>query len=247
MLFIRFALATSVILTSASAVAFHPLITDDTGTQGTGGNQLEVTTTSSKSQGATDRNIGLTYARGISDPLDVAVSIGHNNLDAGPSGMGNTSIGLKWRFYENEGSKTSAGIKPNIYLPVSETKETDGLGYGRASPEGTFILTQETDFGAVHANIVVAQDRFRTQDSARRIRYSLAPAWTVNDKLLLALDVGSEQIRQSGITGRENFVELGVVYSVESNLAVSFGVTRNRDNSSVTTNDATLGVTWLFK
>lgn len=63
----------------AAALAFQPLITDDTGTQGKGGNQLEAgyNRTSDKAPGGSSvtHEIPLVYTRGIADELDVYAGV----------------------------------------------------------------------------------------------------------------------------------------------------------------------------
>ena len=90
---------------------FQPLITDDTGTQGARGNQIEVAYSRAEDKEAGVRTVThyvpLVYTRGITDALDLyAGSIYQRIAPPGPSsderGWSNTAIGAKWRFYENE-------------------------------------------------------------------------------------------------------------------------------------------------
>jgi len=96
-----------------AAFAFQPLITDDTGTQGTAGNQFEfaVNEDRASSAGTTTktRSLPLVYTRGLGDALDVYIAATHTRIrstvpGADASGSGNPALGLKWRFYENEDS-----------------------------------------------------------------------------------------------------------------------------------------------
>lgn len=243
----KIALALSLAAASLSAHAFHPLVTDDTGTQGEGGNQLELSASSARAGGVTDRSYDLTYARGLSDPLDVAVSISQSDNETGPNGMGNVALGLKWRFYENEASKTSLVVKPTLLLPVSEQKENDGLGNGKTSPEVVLGVTQETGFGAVHANVLIGQDRFKNSDRLDRTQYSVAPVLAIGEAVQLALDLGITYEKQAGVKTHTSFVELGAVYALNPDLALSAGVVRLRDDARNYATEATVGVTWLFK
>ena len=64
-----------------AAFAFQPLITDDTGTQGSGGNQLEFSINEDQENlaGDTTRTHVLqgVYMRGLSDTLDVYIAANH--------------------------------------------------------------------------------------------------------------------------------------------------------------------------
>jgi hypothetical protein len=53
------------------AYAAHPLVTEDTGTQGIGGNQVEVNTDWLKDEGVKSRTSTVTLTRGIQENLDV--------------------------------------------------------------------------------------------------------------------------------------------------------------------------------
>lgn len=244
-----------------SVLAFQPLITDDTGTQGTSGNQLEFGMTEDKAvQGATTiktRTVPLTYTRGVTDTLDLYVSgssvrINSTNATANASGGGNPALGGKWRFYENEASKTSLGFKQEFRLPVSTAKERLSLGVGKTSSSSTLILTQEVPFGAVHANLWSSRDRYEDttiNPDATTTRFSVAPVWEVTEQFKLALDGGAETKRTNATATRSRTLELGAIYSPNKDLDFALGLIRKADNATArtVTNSVTGGVTWRFK
>lgn len=92
---------------SHPALAFQPLIADDTGTQGSGGNQLEFSFNEDRAKvaGSTDRTrtLPVVYTRGPTDTLDVFAGLSHARIDWSTpgddaSGAGNPAFGAKWRF-----------------------------------------------------------------------------------------------------------------------------------------------------
>ena len=121
--------ALALTMSAASSWAFQPLMTDDTGTQGLGENQLEVSFSDDRVEQSgvaySSRVLPLTYTRGLSASLDISLGVNHTHLNADAlgtdfvSGNGNPSVGLKWRFYENETSKTSLALKAELGLAVS--------------------------------------------------------------------------------------------------------------------------------
>lgn len=246
---------------SLSALAFQPLITDDTGTQGTGGNQLEFSFNEDREKAAGDtvrvQELPVVYTRGLTDTIDVFAGMGYarirtsvTGLDS--SGYGNPAIGAKWRFYENEEQGTSFAIKPEIIFPVSARREEAGLGTGRISGNLTLILTQQVPFGAVHANLGIGRDRFSdtlNNSKSTTFRASMAPVWDVIEQWKLALDLGTESTRDSGRTLRSNFVELGAIYSPDKDLDFALGILRRSDNDSphMTTHSVRAGITWRFQ
>lgn len=245
---------------SGAASALQPLITDDTGTQGDGGNQLEFSYNNDRTRvdSETERvhTVPVVYSYGLSETVDLFAGIGYSKIRASQagddaSGFGNTSLGAKWRFYENEESGTSLAIKPEILLPVSHHREDTGLGTGRTSGNLTFIVSQDVPFGAVHFNVGVGRDRFRHNEDNPDTSYkraSLAPVWEVSEQWKLAMDVGIESARADGATVKTRFVELGAIYSPSKDVDLALGLIRSTDDDSpkATTHSATAGLTWRF-
>ena len=245
---------------SGQAAALQPLVTDDTGTQGRGGNQMEVSYSRDRTRvaGETERmqSVPLVYTYGLTDTIDIFASVAYsrirNDIPGGDtSGMGNTVIGAKWRFYENEETGTSLAIKPELAVPVSARREIDGLGTGKASGNLTFILSQEMPFGAVHFNAGLGRDRYRHSDENPRTdsrRFSVAPVWDVSEQWKLALDLGIEHARADGHTVRSRFGEIGAIYSAGKDLDLAIGYIRTTDDESPKskTNSVTAGLTWRF-
>ncbi len=196
----------------------------------------------------------LGYTRGLTDTIDVFAEIGYVSVDpdgaSKEGGMGNSVIGMKWRFYENEKSKTSLAIKPEIALPVSASSEAKGLGNGETSYALTAILSQELSFGAVHVNVGQSWDRYDDPLSSDEdtLMFSVAPVWDVSEKWKLALDLGTAKTSGGGADSRTNFVEVGAIYAPNENMDLAFGVIRAKDDQSpsATTTSFTAGVTWRF-
>ena len=95
-------------LLPAAASAFQPLVTDDTGTQGAGGNQLEATYNRTRAKAPDTRvvthEVPLTFTRGITDPLDLYAGLDYQRIvpdapAATESGWSNPALGAKWRVY----------------------------------------------------------------------------------------------------------------------------------------------------
>lgn len=241
------------------AFAFQPLVTDDTGTQGERGNQVEFSIDGDRAKEAGEttrtRTLPFTYTRGLTDALDVFAGISAVRIRSSPSGAsangsGNPVLGIKWRFLENEASKTSFALKPEFLLPVSEAREASGLGNGRTSWGLTLIVTQEVGFGAIHANLATGRNRFRdpAAPTSTTTVASIAPVWDVAPHWKLALDLGYEAEKAGGVTTRSRFAELGAIYSPTETLDFALGVIRGTNSADprVTTSSATVGVTWRF-
>lgn len=240
-----------VLFLPVSAWAYHPLITDDTGTQGTGGNQIEIgyNMSRAKDAGVTDKagDVPFVYTRGLSDTLDGIVGLTRQTKPV--HGWGNTSVGAKWRFYDDEKSGLSLGLKPEIRLPVSKSDEAKGLGQGETSYAMTLLVSQETGFGAVHLNAAVERNGYANPTTDRKTLYrvSVAPVWHVAEHWKLALDTGVQTNADSSRKSRMGFVELGAIYSPNEDLDLSVGVIRDLMDGPVTSTSVTAELTWRFR
>lgn len=246
---------------SVPASAFQPLVTDDTGTQGTGGNQLELSFSEDRAAAAGNiqrlRTLPIVYTHGLTGTLDAFAGLSHarirSSTPAGDaSGGSNPSFGAKWRFYENEAGKTSFALKPEVLLPIGAGREDAGLGRGKASASLTLIVTQEVPFGAIHFNAGAGRERYRDTSNhpdTTTTRASIAPVWDLNARWKLALDLGTESAHGGGARVRTDFVELGAIFSPRKDLDFALGVVRSSDNDSprTRTHTATAGITWRFQ
>ncbi|KAF1020898.1 MAG: hypothetical protein GAK30_02177 [Paracidovorax wautersii] len=243
---------------TAPVWAMQPLVTDDSGTQGQGGQQLELAYQFDRARagGKTSRThtVPLTYTYGATGTLDLFVQPGYTYQEGGARGLGNTVVGAKWRFYGDADSGTSLALKPELALPVSARREGEGLGTGRASGALTLILSQQVPFGFVHVNAGVERDRFRPaldQPNETHWRLSAAPVWNVSQEWKLALDVGLESVHLGGQTQRSRFVQVGAIYSPSAALDLALGLTRQRtrepgEAGRTQTTSTTAGATWHF-
>lgn len=243
-------------LAATPAIAFQPLITDDTGTQGAGGNQLEASFSRVKVTGGdVSKAMPIAYTRGITDALDVFVEkarVKEEPANAlGESGWSNTIIGGKWRFFENDGG-TSLALKPSVALPVGAADEARGLGSGKTSYEASLIVTQELGWGALHANLTGGNEKFR--DPAADIDYwalSAAPVVNIGEQWKVALDLGAGREEDTaGAATKLRFAEIGVIFAPNEDLEFAAGVIRTRGENDLATayaTEATAGVTWRFK
>jgi hypothetical protein len=241
---------------SPASFALQPLVTDDAGTIGAGAKLFEVSYDRARTRfdGETERatSIPVTLSYGVTESFDINIGIDYSRIRVpGESvrGFGNTAIGSKWRFFENEGSGTSMAVSAEVLLPVSSHREDEGLGVGKTSAGLTLILSQEVPFGEVHFNAGVGRERFRNSEDNTTLRsFSVAPVWNVSEQWKLALDVGIEQARSGGDTVRAKFAEIGAMYTLSDSVELAFGFIRTTDDESpkAKTNGVTVGLSWQF-
>ena len=250
----RFALAGYLAL-SSTAFGFQPLVTDDTGTQGSGGKQLELVMAREKTDADKTCAGSLVYTQGLDDALDAFIELGQQRVDTTgigeESGPTNPAIGLKWRFYQNE-QKTSLAIKSIYVAPLSGEDEDKGLGTGESSQFLSLILTQVMNWGAVHANLNARRQKYSNQDNGpdeNITEFSVAPVWNVSEEWQLAIDLGERRGEANGANTRSRFGELGIIFSPTANVDFALGYIEEWDRDRITQNDSKIitgGVTWRF-
>jgi hypothetical protein len=243
---VRLATASTVWLSLLSpAHAFFPFVTDDTGTQGAGGNQIEISYEFNKSTNAitdvdgnfiedqlgTSNAWPLTYTRGLSENIDIF--IGTARQTTAVKGWQSTGIGLKWVFAGDQSQGWSAAIKPVIVLPTSQNMQDKGLGPAKTNTNVTLISSYLTDTYEWHFNAGYASNRqvMNSDTEAERQNIwsvSVAPVLVLNPQWKVGLDVGL-QTNPSYNSQHSAFGELGLLYSPIENLQLGLGVIYSPD------------------
>lgn len=242
------------------ASALQPLVTDDTDTQGAGGNQLEIafdrTRLRSPDERSTERAWTGVYTRGLTDTLDGFAEVSHvrirsNVPDADASGRSNPVLGLKWRLWESEADGLSIGLKPEIRFGVSTQSERRGLGTGRTGYAATLIVTKATWFGAVHANLAAAREDYSLAENRaanRRMLYrlSIAPVVDLTPTWKLVFDAGVLTNPDRARRARMGFVEIGAIWVPHEDLELALGLIRDVADGAGRASTLTAGLTWRF-
>jgi Putative MetA-pathway of phenol degradation len=245
----------------AAALAFQPLITDDTGTQGAGGNQIEASygRTSDRTTGSRSiiREVPLVYTRGITDELDLYLGVTRLRISPDApatreSDWGNTVAGAKWRFHDDETSKLSFALKPEVSFAVSKDGESRGLGAGKTSYGIGLLMTQETGFGSFLANFIVdrisyADDTLNAAERRTQYRLSIAPVWDLAEDWKLAFDTGAMTNPDRAAKDWMGFIQFGAIYSPSKDLDFALGIIRYNRDGDARTVQGTVGVTWRFR
>jgi hypothetical protein len=223
--------------------AAHPLITDDTGTQGKGKFQVEVNSEFNydreKEEGVTTKEtggeIGTILSYGILDNIDIVVGIPFqwfrvkedNDLTTKnkESGISDLSLEVKWRFYEKEG--LSFALKPGIIFPTGNEKK--GLGNGRPSYGLTFITSKEIGPWTFHFNLGYMRNEYKLREDKEANRkeiwhVSCASEVEVVKNLKLVGNIGMERNPEKTSRKHPAFILGGLIYSISENMDIDFGI-----------------------
>ena len=251
-----------IIFLTGTAFGAHPLITDDTGTNGKGKFQLELNGEFSwdkeKSGGVTVKEkgyeAGVSVSAGLLDTLDIICAVPYQwnktkedgVIVSDEDGISDIGLELKWRFFEQNG--LSFALKPGITIPSGD--EDKGLGTGKAGYGITFIATKEIAPLTFHMNLGYAHNEYKLEadkESSEKDLWhiSLAGVYKVSDNLQVVANIGIERNPDKESGTDPSFALIGLIYSITPDLDVDLGF---KAGLSGTETDAALltGLTMRF-
>lgn len=234
------------------AFGAHPLITEDTGTQGKGRFQLELVAElgHEEERGVVedgfDRAAVLSY--GVRDDLDLILTIPHtrnvvkeNGLRTTDRGLGDVGLDAKWRFFEKDG--ISVAVKPGLTFATGD--EDKGLGAGELN-WSTFLVTSfENDPWGYHIHLGYVRNKNVHGERNVIHHTSVALTYALRDDWMLVADLGTFTTPDPAFDENTSFLILGAIYSLTDDLDLDFGVKRGVSEPET---DVTwlLGLAWRF-
>ncbi|MBM4128609.1 MAG: transporter [Nitrospira sp.] len=214
-----------------SSYAAHPLVTDDTGTQGKGKFQLEITGEygHDDEEGVKEKTteIGATLTYGIVDTVDIILGIPYQHIrtkDSGTTttddGLSDVSLELKWRFFEKEG--LSFALKPGITFPTGDDEK--GLGTGKVGHSLYLITTKEAKPWAFHVNLGYIRNENKLDEREDLWHASFASEVEVLKNLKVVADIGIERNPDKRSNTHPAFILGGLIYSVTEYCDLDAGI-----------------------
>ncbi len=241
-------------LAPRGVLAAHPLVTDDTGTQGGRGKlQMELNSevgSHSQWQGSAELKesageVAAILSLGLLENLDfvLGVPFAWSRASQGGAvvsdekGFGEATLELKWRFFEGEGF--SLALKPGLTFGGGDT------AFGAA-----FIATQVAGPFSFHANVAYTRNEFELQADRAANRSdiwhgSIAVAVEVLKGLQAVANVGAETNGDRGSGTWPAFALGGVIYALTEKLDLDLGVKAGL-NSAEPELTAMAGMAWRF-
>jgi Putative MetA-pathway of phenol degradation len=211
--------------------AAHPLFTEDTGTQGKGNSQLELTY-----DGFRDRLAGVKvrggqsaalYSYGFVDPAEFQIGLPYLRLDQDGQGgrrtltrgINDLSLNVKWRFFER--GAFSLAVKPGVTLPTGDADKF--LGSGRVDWGALLIASYESGALAFHAHVGYVD--FRNTIGAKTSLWQVTGAvtWQVIKRFKLVADVSRETNPVPGYSTPLDYLVVGAIWSPLKNLDLDIG------------------------
>lgn len=234
---------------SSSAYALHPLITEDTGTQGSGGMQVELSVAHERDRDGdtttTQLDPAVALAYGVADTVDVFVAIPYLQLQsdamadsARNSGWSDPELGFKWRFHERD--SLSLAIVPAVLLPLGD--DARGLGKGRAGYTLPLVLTRQWEGFALHTEVGISGNRNTGSEREHLWHASLAMEHRLAESSLWVLDLGIDRNPDPASNLNPAYLLGGVVHSI-GQFDLSAGI-KGGLNSAAPDRTLLLGLTW---
>ncbi len=216
--------------------AAHPLITDDTGTQGKGKFQLELNGQYDRdkekvgkvSVKATGVETAASLSFGIMENVDLVFGLPYvwarekedGSLVYKENGISDASFEVKWRLLENNGF--SLALKPGMSFPTGD--EDKGLGTGKIGGQIFLIASQEVEPFAFHANLGYIRNENDADEREDIWHASLAGMWEVVKDLNVVANVGIERHPDDEADDDPVFFVGGIIYSITENFDVDCGI-----------------------
>jgi hypothetical protein len=255
--FVRGLIYFVLLLIACPSWAAHPLITDDTGTQGKGKFQLELNgqydwdkdDSEDVSVRSTGGQAAATLSYGIVENVDLVLSLPYlwgtaevNEITVyDKHGIGDAVLETKWRLFEK--NKFSMALKPGISIPTGNDEK--GLGAGRLGGHLFLIASQELGSWAFHGNLGYIRNENKVDERKDIWHASFAATWEVIKNLKLAADVGIERNTDEDANNDPAFIIGGIIYSINENFDVDLGV-KGGLSKSETDLSLLAGVTFRF-
>ncbi len=220
-----------VLFFSGICFAAHPLVTDDTGTQGKGKFQVELNYEFDRehTDGVRENlhDISTVVSFGIIDSLDFVVGLPYQfistkerGVKTDEDGIADMSLELKWRFFECEG--LSLALKPGLSIPTGD--DDKALGAGKVGGGIQFIATQEIDPFAIHFNAGYGRNETTVEEETDIWNVSLAAEVEAAKWLRVVGNVGAERNTDTEDDTPAVFILGGVIIPITENLDIDFGV-----------------------
>lgn len=216
--------------------AGHPLITDDTGTQGKGKFQMELNGQydgdketeggiTVKSKGG---EMGMTFAYGFIESADAVFGLPYSwgkvkedgVVMSDVNGIGDVSLEVKWRFFEKDGF--SLAVKPGLRLATGD--EDKGLSAGNTGYQIFMIGSKEADLWGFHLNVGYIGNENKLEEEKHIWHASLAATYEMMENLQLVGNVGIESHTDKAADRDPAFILGGIVYSLSESIDIDFGL-----------------------
>ena len=179
----------------AQAEGGPPMVTDDPGTPGDGHWEINVAWTFERARGSTASDAPLVDANyGVGDRIQLKYEVPwiviNDSSAASRSGVGDSLIGVKWRFFDDGPS----GWQISTYPQLSFRTSGEAQASGGVDDTGTLVIVPieiERSFGWLSLNLDAG--RVRIAHGADQSFVGLAAGHEIDERLEVMAEIHSER------------------------------------------------------
>lgn len=228
-----------------AAYAGHPMLTEDTGTQGSGNAELELGYAWSDNDASRSFLFQPQLSYGVSPTLDLIVQpswlANHDPESGRASGFGDTNLDAKWRFYGS--APLSLAVRAGLDIPTGE----DGLGlpHGKASAHALLVATVDATPFTLDANLGYTRNPDGAGLRTDLYHASLAAMYAASERLVLLVDTDIDSNPDPTRAAWPAVALAGVIYTARPGLDLDVGY-RARLNSAAIAKQWLLGITYRW-
>jgi len=227
------------------AIAGHPMLTEDTGTQGTGNFELELGYSWARDGGDRFFVFQPQLSYGLTPSLDLIAQpswlSNDTTADSRVHGLGDTALDVKWRFFGSD--PFSLAVRAGATLATSENDL--GLPSGTVATHATLVATLDVAPFTIDANLGYA----RNPDAAglRRSLYhaSAAALYACTERLSFVIDMDADSNADTSRSMWPAVALLGAIYTLRPGLDIDAGY-RKSLNSAAAATQWLLGITYRW-
>jgi len=206
------------------AQAAHPMLGEDTGTQGTGRFELEMGGARARDGDLRASEFGVQLSGGVADTVDLIVRPvwleyrGAGEAGASARGAGDTALDVKWRFLD--GDVFSFGTRVGVLIPTGNADE--GLGQRKASFHGVLMGQAKADEWTFIGNAGYVQNPAEGERSS--LWYLTASAlWQPDERFKLSAETAAYTLPDPARSAWQAVARVGVIATLTPWLDIDAG------------------------
>lgn len=215
-----------------AAHANHPLLTEDTQVLGKDRMQVELHGLGVKDRSTRRDEGSVTLSRGVHEKADLQLDVPYIRLrsdDGRVSGVGDTTVSLKWRVYES--GPLSLLVRPDAIVPTGD--DARGLGAGRTRWGLNGVAAYEIGPVELIGHVGYLDNR-NTRGERRALRHaSLAVRWAPVNAVTLLVDYARYTNRDPEDDRASREAVFGLIYAWSKDIDVGVGLQRGRSEPAL--------------
>jgi hypothetical protein len=206
-----------------AAFAGHPMLSEDTGTQGRGNVEVELGYAWSELDGASSFLFQPQVSYGASPSLDLIIQPSWLIADVPPRGrvraLGDTNLDLKWRFYG--AAPWSVGIRAGLEVPTAQ--DNLGVPHHKVSPHALLVGTADYAPWSLVTNLGAARVPSDGPTPSNLYHFSVATVYTQSERVFLLVDVAADTNPVSGGPSYRPVALVGFIFTVRPGFDIDAG------------------------